>query len=292
MSKIWDLAKKTFKDFGQDDVLTKAAALALYCALGLAPLVLLVLAVTSWMGKGTEQAVLRQVDSMVGSQASKGVHEVVKSAKQEQQHQSSSTVAAIVGIITVLISASGIFAQLQSSLNDIWHVKTKPNAGFWSWIRARLLSVGTLLSVLFLLLVSLVVTAGVSMAFSGTGVLWSVVNFAVSFIIYVLLFALIFKLLPDVKIKWRDVWIGAVLTAVLFAVGKELIGLYLGHSAVASSYGAAGSLVALIVWVYYSSIIVFAGAEVTQEYSRHYGSGIKPDEYAMPKEGKELQNAV
>jgi membrane protein len=279
----WTITKEIVEGFGSDDVMTKAAALALYSALGLAPVVLLVLAATAWLGSGTEEAVISQVESLVGSQASKGVAEVVKNTKQEQKRQASGTLSAIVGLATVLFSASGIFAQLQASLNDIWGVKPKSQGGWWSWLRARLLSVGTLLSVLFLLLVSLVVSAGIAMAFGREEALWNALNFAVSFGVYTALFALIFKLLPDAKMRWRDVGIGAAITAALFAIGRYLIGLYLGHSAVASSYGAAGSLVALIVWVYYSAIIVFIGAEVTAVYARHCGSGIRPDHYAVPK---------
>ena len=152
----WILLKETLQGCTADDVMTKAAALALYSALGLAPIVLLVLAVTAWIGPGTEDAVIRQVESIVGSQAAKGVSQVVKSTKEEQQHQASGTLSAIVGLVTVLFSVSGIFAQLQASLNDIWGVIPNPRAGWWSWLRARLLSIGTLLSVLFLLLVSLV----------------------------------------------------------------------------------------------------------------------------------------
>ena len=280
---VWTVTKTAANGFARHDVMTKAAALALYSALGLAPIVLLVLAVTSWLGPETDKAVIGQIESMVGSQAAKGVAQVMQSTKEEQQHHASGTVSAIVGLITVLFSASGIFVQLQTSLNDIWGVTPKPQAGVWNWLRARLLSVGTLLSILFLLMVSLVLSAGITMVVGGSGTLWSLLNTAVSLLVYVALFALIFKLLPDARLRWRDVWIGAAITAVLFAVGKYLIGLYLGHSAVASGYGAAGSLVALIVWVYYSAIIVFLGAEVTQAYVRRYGSGIKPDSYAEAK---------
>ncbi len=281
---LWTIVKESAGGIGRDNVTTKAAALALYCALGLAPIVLLVLALTAWLGPGTEKAVVGQIESMVGGEAAKGFEEVVQSTKEEQQRKASGTLSATVGLMMVVFSVSGIFAQLQASLNDIWGVKPRPQAGWWSWLRARLLSVGTLLSVLFLLLVSLVVTAGVAMAFGREGPLWSLLNVAVSLLVYVALFALIFKLLPDAKMEWRDVWMGALLTATLFAVGKYLIGLYLGRSAVASGYGAAGSLVALIVWVYYSSIIVFVGAEAAKVYAQHFGSGIEPNEYATLKD--------
>lgn len=283
----WSIAKETAEGFSTDDVMSKAAALALYIVLGLAPIALLLVAVTAWIGPETEEAVVKQVESMMGNQAAKGITQVIQSTEEERQQQASGILPALVGLITVLFSVSGIFAQLQTSLNDIWGVEPKPRGVFRSWLRARLLSVGTLLSILFLLLVCLVVSAGIAMAFGRLEALWNLLNLAVSPLVYVVLFALIFKVLPDAKMRWRDIWIGAALTAFLFAVGQYLIGLYLGYGAVASSYGAAGSLVALIVWVYYSAIIVFLGAEVTQVYARHCGSGIEPDEYAMlkPKNG-------
>jgi membrane protein len=187
-------------------------------------------------------------------------------------------------LLTVLFSVSGISAQLQASLNDIWGIKPTSHAGLWIWLRARLLSTGSLLSILFLLLVSLAVSAGIAMAFGRSGALWSLLNLASSLVVYVMLFALIFKLVPDATIRWRDVWIGAALTAGLFAIGTCLIGLYLSHSAVTSSYGAAGSFVALILWVYYSAIIVLVGAEVTQACVCRYDSGIEPDQYAVSKQ--------
>ena len=280
----WTIIKEAMLGFGRHDAMTKAAALALYTALGLAPVVLLLLAVTSWLGPTTQQTIVDEVEGMVGNEAGKGINEIIASTKREQEQQASGTLSAVVGLITVLISVSGIFAQLQASLNDIFVVAPKPRAAIWSWLRSRLLSTGTFLSALFLLLVSLVVTAGIAMVFGRSGPIWMVLNVVVSLLVYAALFALIFKLLPDAEIRWRDVWIGAMMTAVLFSVGKFLIGLYLGHSAVTSSYGAAGSLVALIVWVYYSAIIVLVGAEVTQAYVRRLGSGIRSDEHAVSTE--------
>jgi membrane protein len=274
----WRLLKESGQEFSEDEVLSRAAGLAFYTALGLAPLVLLFLAVTTFLGPETKQAMIAQMEAMIGGEGARGLQMVLQSAERKP---ASGTLSAIVGLLTVLFSASGIFAQLQTTMNRIWEVRPKPGAGFWSWIRARLLSLGLLFSVLFLMLVSLVVSTGIALLFSGTGALWNLLNLAVSILVFVVLFALIFKFLPDVKIAWRDVWVGAGLTAVLFAVGKYFIGLYLGNSSVASSYGAAGSLVALLVWVYYSAVIVLFGAEVTQVYARHLGSGIQPDEHAV-----------
>lgn len=287
----WVITKTATNDFFEHDVLTKAAALALYSVLGLAPTILLVLVVMSWVGPGTDQAVIRQVESMVGSQAARGIADVVKSAREEQSRQASGTFSAFVGLMTILFSVTGIFAQLQASLNDIWGVKPSVKGAFWSWLRARLLSFGLLLSILFLLLVSLILNAGIAMVLDEAARFWAHLNLVVSLLVNVALFAMVFRVLPDVRIRWRDLWLGATLTAVLFAIGKHVIGLYLGHSAVTSSYGAAGSLVALIVWVYYSAIIVFVGAEVTQAYVHCRGCEVKTTAYAVPKDDPAVRQA-
>ena len=274
----WTIVKEAAADFSKDDAMSQAAALAFYTALGLAPTILLFLAVSAFLGDGTKEKMVAQVESLIGGQAAEGIQLVVKSAEQKPE---AGLLSAVVGIATLLFSASGIFAQLQSTLNHIWDVKPRPAASYWDWIRARILSAGLLISVLFLLLVSLVVSTTIALVLPSSGALWDLLTMAISMAIFIVLFAMVFKFLPDVEIGWRDVWIGATLTAVLFAVGKYFIGLYLGQSSVASSYGAAGSLVALLVWVYYSSVIVFFGAEVTQVYSTRFGSGIRPSEHAM-----------
>jgi membrane protein len=184
----------------------------------------------------------------------------------------------------LLFSASGVFAQLQSTMNKVWNVTPKPQNAIWDWLRKRLLSMGMVLSVAFILLASLVISAVIGMVLPGTGTLWNLVTAGVSMLVFIVLFAMIFKFLPDVQIAWRDVWVGAVLTAVLFTVGKYAIGVYIGNSAVASSYGTAGSLIALLVWVYYSAVIVLFGAELTQVYATRYGSGIQPEGGAVKKD--------
>jgi membrane protein len=284
MNRVWTMLKESFREFSEDEAMSRAAALAFYTALGLAPTILLVLAVTAFLGEGAKEAMIQQVGSTVGSESAEGINMIVRSAEETP---TSGALSAVVGIITVIFSASGIFAQFQTTLNHIWNVKPNPNAGLWDWLRARLLSVGMLFSVLFLMLVSLVVSAAITLILPGTGMLWNLVNLAISVVIFVVLFALIYKYLPDAEIAWRDVWVGAALTAVLFAVGKYFIGLYIGNSALASSYGAAGSLVALLVWVYYSAVIVLFGAEVTQVYAKHFGSGIRPAKYAEPEDRRE-----
>jgi membrane protein len=209
-------------------------------------------------------------------------------------------VGTTIGIALLLFGAGGVVGQLQSSLNTMWGVETKTQSGLWRIIRARFVSYAMLLAIGFLLLVSLAVTTAIS-AFSdylsamlpAIKVVWPAIDILISFGFVTVLFALIYKFLPDVRIEWKDVWIGAALTAFFFSVGKFLIGLYLGKSTATASYGAAGSLVTVLLWVYYSSLIFFFGAETTRVYATQYGHGLKPAEIATPTpEGKKKENAI
>ena len=198
-----------------------------------------------------------------------------------------SSAASIISVVVLLIGASGVFAQLQQALNTVWNVKTKPDAGIGEFIRKRLLSFGMVLTIGFLLLVSLIISAmlsGISKLeinlLPGFTLLWQLLNLAISFGFISLLFALIYKYLPDVKIRWQDVWVGAIITALMFTLGKFLIGLYLGRGSLGSSYGAAGSLIVFLAWVFYSAQILLFGAEFTQVYARKYGNKIRPDSHA------------
>lgn len=178
------------------------------------------------------------------------------------------------------------------ALNKIWDVEPVPGAGMMGWLRKRMLSIGVIFAILFLLLVTLAVTGIISAVFGdGGGTIWKIFNFVISIAIYVALFGLIFKFLPDVNIPWKAVWFGAGVTAVLFAVGKFLIGLYLAKGGVGSDYGAAGSIVVLLVWVYYSAVIVFFGAELTQVWAKYSGLTIRPDKHAQPESPKEKRAA-
>jgi membrane protein len=199
----------------------------------------------------------------------------------------------IVGIATLLFGATTVFAQLQSSLNQIWDVKTAVETVtrhglLWSLVRTRLLSLTLVLAVGFLLLVSLVVSAALaalhgylSQSFPGGAILWEILNLLVSLLVIALLVAMVYRVLPDVRLDWPDVWVGAATTSILFGAGKFLIGLYLGHASLGSSYGAAGSLVVFLVWVYYSSLIMFFGAEITFVYARRRRKGVPPTELAV-----------
>lgn len=190
-------------------------------------------------------------------------------------------------MLLLLIGASGVFAQLQQALNIVWNVQAKPNKGIGEFIRKRLLSFGMVLVIGFLLLVSLILSAILSgigkleiNLFSGLTPIWQLLNFAISFGFISLLFALIYKYLPDVKTRWKDVWVGATITALLFTLGKFLIGIYLGRGSLGSAYGAAGSLIIFLAWVFYSAQILLFGAEFTQVYARKYGRTIRPDSHA------------
>lgn len=278
MRAVGTVLKKSVSEFNDDDALTQAAAIAFYTALGLAPTLLLFLSVSAFLGEDVQKKLLNEIQSLVGGRGAEAIAMVVQSASEEP---SSGTISAILGIVTVLVSASGIFAQFQTALNTIWEVKADPEASYWSWVRSRILSIGILFSMLFLLVVSLVISTMMALVLTGEGYVWNAVNFGISVAMFTVLFALIYRYLPDAEMSWRDVWIGALVTAVLFGIGKQLIGLYLGNSSMASSYGAAGSLIVLLVWVYYSATIALFGAEVTQVYARMFGSGIRPAEHAV-----------
>jgi membrane protein len=226
-----------------------------------------------------------QLGGLVGSDSAETIQSMIDSANKPR----TGVLATIFGIVVLLFGATGVFIELQDSMNTIWEVQPKPGRGIWRVIRQRFLSLGMVLGIAFLLLVSLVVNAGLAALgdvlgamLPGVPLLWQALGMVVTLAVVMLLFAMIFKVLPDVKIQFRDVWIGAAFTAVLFIVGKVLLGLYIGRADLASSYGAAGSVVVLLLWIYYSAQIFFFGAEFTQAYARMHGSRLEPTRNAMP----------
>jgi membrane protein len=285
--KVFDLLKQTFTAFGEDKAPRLAAALAYYTVFSLAPLLVVVIAIAG-LAFGQEAArgqITGQIQQLVGVTAAKAIQEILASASKP----SSGIVATTIGVVTLLLGAAGVFGQLQDALNTVWGVAPKPGRSFWETIKDRFASFTMVLGVGFLLLVSLSMSTALSALVkyvSGVvpflAVLGQVLDFVVSFGVVTLLFALLFKYLPDVKIGWRDVWMGAAMTALLFVVGKFAIGLYLGRSGVASAYGAAGSLVVLLLWVYYAAQILLFGAEFTKAYAKNYGSQIVPADDAVP----------
>jgi membrane protein len=283
----FSMIKESFKGWMDDGALDLGAALAYYTIFSLAPLLLIVIGVAGlvWGREAVQGQLVSQLQGVVGPQGSEAIQTMIANAGRH----GSGVLATIVGLVTILFGATGAFVQLQSALNRVWNVEPRPGAGIWSFVRTRLISFGMILGIGFLLLVSLVLTAAVAAIgkwatglLPGGETLVSALTFAVSFLLITLLFAMIYKVLPDVEIAWRDVWIGAGVTAFLFTIGKFLIGLYLGKSSAASTYGAAGSLVVLLLWVYYSSQILFLGAEFTEVYATRYGSRIRPSKHAVP----------
>ena len=282
---LLELLKETYRDWSEDKASRLAAALAYYTAFSAAPLLLITIAVAGLVfGREAAQGrIVGQLQGLMGPAAG-----AIETSLANSQDTSAGTISAIIGLATLVWSASSLFGQLQESLNTIWEVAPDPNAGILATLKRRFLSMTMVLGVGFVLLVSLVITAGVAAvgAFFGNllpggAFLWQIVNFVLSFAIITLLFAAIYKVLPDVTVAWSDVWIGSAVTALLFTVGKLLIGLYLGHASVGSTFGAAGSLLVFLVWVYYSAQILFFGAEFTQVYARRYGSRILPAEGAV-----------
>jgi membrane protein len=282
----WSVIKETASDWKEDNASGLAAALAYYTLLSIAPLVVLAVAIAG-LAFGEEAArgqISEQIGNVVGAQAGQSIESIASNAHAP----SAGVLSSIIGVVVLLFGASGVFGELQTSLNTIWEVEPKPGRGIVGVIKDRFFSFTMVIGVAFLLLVSLVLSAAIAGlgtflegALPGGEALWMLLNVAISLAIITLLFALIFKVVPDAKIRWHDVWVGAFVTAVLFTIGKLLIGLYLGKSTLTSSYGAAGSLVALVVWVYYTSQIVFLGAEFTQVYARRFGSRIEPSENAV-----------
>ncbi|HEY3569255.1 MAG TPA: YihY/virulence factor BrkB family protein [Thermoanaerobaculia bacterium] len=283
----FELIKDSFKEWQKDGALDLGAALAYYAIFSLAPLLLVALAVAGllWDRGQIQSQLIGQVQGLMGPQGAQAVQTMLANAGQHGK----GVIATVLALVTILFGATGVFVQLQNALNKIWNVEAKPGLGIWSFVKTRLISFGMVLGIGFLLLVSLVISTAVSALgkwatglMPGSETLMQVVTFVVSFAFITLLFAMMFKFLPDVEIGWRDVWVGAVAMALLFTLGKFLIGLYLGKSSVASTYGAAGSLVIVLLWIYYSSQILFLGAEFTQVYATRYGSQIKPSEHAVP----------
>lgn len=280
--KVWTSAKSVFSQWLENEPFQMAAALAYYTIFSLAPLLLVAIAVAGFaFGRGAAQdQVVEALQGLVGRDSATAIQEMIRSADAP----GSGFVAAAVGILLLLFGAGGVVGQLQYSLNKIWRAQNSTQSTVMQMLRHRFLSFAVILGVGFLLLVSLIVTAvlsAVSQFFSGIlpggETLWQVVDVIVSFGFSTLLFALIYKVLPDPYVPWRDVWFGAAMTSFLFSVGKLAIGMYLGRSGVSSTYGAAGSLVTLLLWVYYSSLIFFFGAELTHYYaeSRRNNAAVK-----------------
>jgi membrane protein len=269
----WKVLRRSAVRFLDDDVLTLAAALAFYTMLSFAPLIVLAIWAASLAGDGAQTALLDQIRAVVGEEARAAAEAVIRSGKVRPELGS---IAGISGIVMLVVGATTVFAQLQSSLNVIFGVVAKPSNAVWGWLRRRILSLGVILAIGFVLIVSLVVSAVLGWLLPRGGVALDAANEAFSAIVFAILFGLLFRYLPDARIRRRAAFLGGLATAVLFALGKWAIGLYLARGDVGGAYGAAGSLAVLLVWVYYSAAIFFYGAELTAACLEALGIGIEP----------------
>jgi membrane protein len=286
MARVWRLLRGAFASWSEDKAPRLGAALAYYTAFSIGPLLVIAIGVAGLLF-GDEAArgqIVAQVSGLIGEDAAAAVETMVQKAGERT---SAGITATLIGLATLLFGASGVFGELQDSMNTIWGVKPRPGRGFVGMVKDRFFSFAMVLGVAFLLLISLVVSAALAaLGTLGAGLaaetLLHVLHFVVSFAVVTGLFAAIFKYVPDVRVEWRDVWFGAAVTALLFTVGKLAISLHLGKAGVASAFGAAGSLIVVLVWVYYSAQILFFGAEFTKTHAQLYGRGVQPKADAVP----------
>ena len=301
VKKTFSMLKASFNAFMDDKALKMSASLAYYTIFSLAPLIMILISAASiFYGKeAIQNKVFEELNGILGNEAAFKIQEIL----QEITLKSDSTLAIIIGVTTLFIGATGVFIEIQDSINQIWRVKAKPKKGWKKLIINRVLSFSMIISLGFLLIVSLIIN-GVILALSAklsqyfpdiTLFVVEVVNAVITFVVIAALFGIIFKYLPDVKISWKDVRVGAIFTAILFTIGRFLIGMYIEKIGPGSAYGAAGSLIVILVWVYYTAAILYFGAEYTQVYAECYGGKISPATYAVhvitteeEKEVKEL----
>ncbi|PVX44772.1 membrane protein [Flavobacterium sp. 103] len=287
LSKSWFLLKNATLEFIDDNAIKLSAALAYYTIFALPPLLIIIITICGFFfgDEAVTGQLYGQINTLVGNEAAIQIQGAIKNVELS----GSNVFVTIFGIGMLLIGASGVFAEIQSSINYIWGLRAKPNKGFKKFIQNRIMSFSMIVSLGFLMIVSLsvntildIVNTRLKLYFpESTIYLFYVVNSVIVFSIITLLFAIIFRTLPDGIIKWRDACLGASCTAVLFMIGKFAIGFYLGNSTIASIYGAAGSVIIILIWVYYSSIILYFGAEFTKVYAKTYGGKISPNEYSV-----------
>ena len=285
---VFGLLKDTFNDWLEDGALRLSAALAYYSIFSIAPLLVICLGVLGWFGwllgpDAIDKYIYGEFGQMIGAKSADVIKSMVTSASKPLAGK-----MAIVGGVLLLLGASGVFGQLKDALNTIWEVKAKTGLGVKGFVRQRILSFGMVLVIGFLLLVSLLLSTAVAgftkmiERFIPLPWLFAPLGILLSFAVITVLFALIFKVLPDATVEWRHVWVGAIVTALLFEIGKFFLGMYLGRESTSSSYGAAGAVVLVLLWVYYGSCIIFFGAEFTQVYAKAMGDAIEPNEFAEP----------
>lgn len=293
---VWKILRQTFKGFSEHKITKLSGSLAYYTVFSMGPLLVMIISLCGLFLKkeAVEGEVFGVLSGFVGQDTASQLQEIIKNASLAGK----SRIAAIIGGATLLIGATTVFGEIQDSINSIWGLKAKPKKGWLKMLQNRFLSFSVIVSLGFLLLVSLTLSGiieGVSSALRArypdvTVVVFYIINLVLTLVISAVIFAVIFKVLPDAKIRWRDVIAGALVTAVLFMLGKFGISLYISQTRVGSTYGAAGSLVVLIVWIYYSSIILYLGAEFTKAYAVEYGDDIHPNDYAVTTKEVEVES--
>jgi membrane protein len=297
MLRFWRILKRAATEFLNDHGLKFSASLSYYTIFSIGPVLIIIISLAGiFYGKEAVQGkIYYQLNGIVGSAAAVQIQDIIQNIEKSQLSAS----GAIVGVIVLLIGATGVFTEIQDTINYIWSVKAKPEKGWLKLLINRLLSFSLIIGFGFVLLVSLIVHAMVDLLHDRlmhffdevTVYIFEAVNYVILFVIISGLFAVIFKVLPDAKIRWKDAFVGSSFTAALFLIGKFLIGLYISQSNIGVTYGTAASIVLILIWVYYSSIILYFGAEFTKVYALSYGSGIEPDGTAVfivKQEAKEL----
>jgi membrane protein len=295
--KFFRVIKSAAVEFVADKGMKLSASLAYYTVFSIGPVLVIIISLAGlFYGREAAQGkIYYQINDFIGNAAALQVQEIIQNIEKSQLSAS----GAVVGFVVLLIGATGVFTEIQDSINYIWSIKAKPKRGIVKLFTDRLISFSLIISFGFVMLVSLIINALVDVLQeqlmlyfkAETVYIFQVVNYVILFAVIAMLFAIIFKVLPDATIRWRDAFIGAAFTAVLFLIGKFLIGFYLGHSSVGETYGAAASIILVLLWVYYTSIILFFGAEFTKVYTLNYGGGIEPNKTAvfiLKREAKEL----
>lgn len=289
VKNTWKIIKQTFSDFFASNVLKLSGSLAFFTVFSLPGLLIIIIWVSDlFYGHDlVEGAVYHQIERFVGHNAALDIQQTIRNAMQA----TGNNFATVVGLVALIIGATSVFGEIQDSINLIWKLKAKPRKG-WAWLKLiinRLLSFSMIITLGFILLVSLLLNGAMDVLLNNlmekfpqlTVILVYILNLVLTFIISTFIFAAIFKVLPDARVKWKHVWVGAVVTGVLFMIGKFLISYYLGHSRMTSAYGAAGSIIIILLWVYYSAMILYFGAAFTHVYAAHTGSRIYPNNYAV-----------
>ena len=284
---IWRNTRRTVASaaggFNDDELMTRAAALAFYSALSFAPMLVLLIWALSSMHNGWDTRLVNSISAMVGPRAAGAVQGVIDNAR-ERPHVGS--IAGLIGLGVTLFGASVVFAQLQGALNRIWRVRPHPGAAVGAWLRTRAHAVALLVGIAFLLVISFALSALIALLIPGDTLAWQIVENLISAAVFVAAFGAMYKVLPDALIDWSDALWGAVLTTVLFFIGKFLIGLYISYGKVGGAYGPAGAIIVLLTWVYYSSIVVLMGAELTRGLADARGAPIRPNEHAVEIEAR------